>query len=177
VLPEPPVLQWLFGSWLWLLREVRTHDHFAWTAEQLGGSDAGWRVTQAAIGLGHHVVSRCDDAPDDPEALDMTAELCAVYLGFGVFLANAATRVVRHPAVQLLGGHDEHSCALDEREISYALAIWAWMHEVPDDAVARELWPNPRAFYATATKDLRRRGREVAALRATAERFHDGPYR
>jgi hypothetical protein len=51
------------------------------------------------------------------------------------------------------------------------------MQEVPDEAVERELEPNPRAFYAIATKDLRRRGREVAALRAARERFHDGPYR
>lgn len=133
-------------------------------------------VAQIATGLARHLVSSCDRAPEEPETVEMTAELCAVYLGFGVFLANVPSRVASLPWLELLGMQHVGS-ALGEQDLSYALAIWAWTNEIPDADVSRHLTPNPRAFYAIATRDLRRRGRELDALRAASELREVGPYR
>ena len=133
-------------------------------------------VAQMATGLARHIVSACELAPEEPETVEMTAELCAVYLGFGVFLANVPSRVASLPWLDLLGMVPTGS-ALGEQDLSYALAIWAWTNEIPDADVSRHLMPNPRAFYAIATRDLRRRGRELGALRSAVEPCEVGPYR
>lgn len=133
-------------------------------------------VAHMATGLARHLVSSCERAPEEPETVEMTAELYAVYLGFGVFLANVPSRVSSLPSLGLLGMQPAF-CALGEQDLSYALAIWAWTNEIPDADVSRHLMPNPRAFYTVATRDLRRRGRELEALRRASEPCEVGPYR
>lgn len=232
MLPEPPVLQWLFAGWLWLLRECRGREtgtlvtptrrsfpldetaeqhlleqYFAQVRRLAGVEDwplalvedgpesetpegtlpvcySHWAlgeptvlVAQLAVGIGEHLVHRTDHGtPEDPSTLEMMAELAAVYLGFGVFVANAAGRAAQPPEAPLVDWRRQPS-ALGERELAYALAIFAWLEEIPDDDVCVHLDPNPRAFYRTATKDLRRRGKELGALRAAGDRVNEGPYR
>lgn len=232
MLPEPPVLQWLFASWLWLLREHRGRERRdlvtpSWhcfpvqcTDEELAAGEyfervralAGvddwplslvpedadqeppegifpvcyprWAlgdptllVARLATGVGQQLVQQSDGGvPEDPDALEMAAELAAVFLGFGVFVANGADRIALRSEPPLVAVRPQPG-VLGPRELSYALAIFAWLQEIPDDDVARHLDPNPRAFYRTATKDLRRRGKEMASLRAAGDRFQQGPYR
>lgn len=109
--------------------------------------------------------------------MDMTAELAAVYLGFGVFLANAAARELRGHCDALLDRRPVRPLVLGERELAYALALFAWLQEIPDDDVCRWLDDNPRSFYRAATRDLRRRGKELHALRSASLEAHVGPYR
>ncbi len=228
MLPEAPVLTWLFSSWLWLLREHREREVRAlvtpdtvsdasgapstsecfervralagvqdWPlallpddpdAEAPEGSmaiclaravlaDPTLLVAQLATGIGQHLVQQAEvGAPDDADAVEMTGDLAAVFLGFGLFVTNRAARVLHRSEPPLLAVRRPMG-ALGDRELAYALAIFAWRHEIADDEVCRHLDANPRAFYRTATKDLRRRGRELSALRAVAERVYAGPYR
>ena len=234
MLPEPPVLRWLFASWLWLLAEcrayentrlvrpsredfrpaegtanavvadflgqVKSHARVEWELAavteaadgELVAADgarlvpyAPWAlrdpvvlVAQLATGLSQHVVLWTEETRrPELEALDMTVELGAVFLGFGVFLANSAAREHRGPGDVLLHWGLVTRGALGERELAYALALFAWLHEIPDDDVCCWLDPNPRSFYRAATRDLRRRGKELAALRSASLEAHVGPYR
>lgn len=102
-------------------------------------------VATMAHELGHYYNSDFDSAAPGGEAgYEPATDITAVFLGFGIFMAN---RTFHHDAqgISQLG-------YLDEKVLSYALAIFLALHELP--VPAKHLEANPRAYIKDALADL-----------------------
>ncbi len=135
-------------------------------------------VAQLARGAARHVVL-VDGSDDlDEDELEPLADATSVFLGFGLFAANAAPRI-GESQVSLLASQalPPSVGALGEHEVAYALALFAVLTEIPDQLVESHLRPNPREFYRRGVKHiLRHRGRELSRLRQVPL-AGVGPYR
>ncbi|MAQ16160.1 MAG: hypothetical protein CMN30_15385 [Sandaracinus sp.] len=121
-------------------------------------------VAQLAHGVAHQVVLAHGIGDLEENEVDPLADATAVFLGFGIFAANAAARVAGPQS--WLGPTLAPVGALSEHEVAYALALYAVLTEIPDRHVEAHLRPNPREFYRRAVKHiLRYRGRELHRLR------------
>lgn len=134
-------------------------------------------IAYAARGLHHYVVQTHPRSPPGGwSMLGGVAELAAVFSGFGIFMANTAYAPPL-PEQRLLRWAPQPRWTLSEAALSYALAVFGWMEEIPDAHIMGYLRPSPRAFYRAAVRDLRRRGAELGELRGTLRLPHVGPYR
>ncbi|MEV4757537.1 hypothetical protein AB0J86_20830 [Micromonospora sp. NPDC049559] len=92
----------------------------------------------------------------DPDRRDQEplTDLLTVYLGLGVFTANAA--------FEFAGDHGGWSASrlgyLTEPMFGYALARYAWMRGEPDPEWAAHLDTNPRAYLRQGLRFLKRSG-------------------
>lgn len=117
-------------------------------------------------------------APNDPPrgafAEEPATDLGAIYLGFGVFLANAAFTYINRC------GYTSKQGYLDEKQLSYALAIFCILKEIPLKDVRKHLKTNPKAYIKAAHKDLLKRwggeitrsGDELCELRYPVAAVH-----
>jgi len=140
-------------------------------------ADPGLFIAYAARGLSHYMVQshpRCP--PGGWPMIGAASELAAVFSGFGIFLSNTGV-ALRKSDHGLVGWAPRSRWVLSERALSYALAVFGWVKEVPDQLIMRFLRPNPRAYYRAAVRDLRRRGSELNELRGALRLPHEGPYR
>jgi hypothetical protein len=132
-------------------------------------------IAHTARGVAHHVVALDGDVRD--EELEPLVDATTVFLGFGLFTANAAARFGSPAPIWLGELAQQPVVALSEHEVAYALALFAVLTEVPDSRVEEHLRPNPREFYRKAVKHvLRYRGRELSRLRQVPL-AGIGPYR
>ncbi|MCG8590918.1 MAG: hypothetical protein MJE66_16625 [Proteobacteria bacterium] len=117
-----------------------------------------------AHGLSHLLLARCPETPPGGERTwDHVTDLGAVYLGAGVFIANAAHQVVYEEGVHWEGPAVYCQGWLAEPEISFALAVFARVHGHPVRSFAQHLRPSPRAYLHKAAR-LLRRDRRLATL-------------
>ncbi len=134
-------------------------------------------VAQLARGVAHYLEQHAEsDPPGGPDAREAVIDVLTVMLGFGVFLANAASQARAFESGGLVGFGYSRLGALTQHEISYALAARAIMVGADHDGVRAHLTPNPRGFYDDALRELARRGDRFDAIASTAARG-DGPYR
>jgi hypothetical protein len=112
-------------------------------------------VAMLAHELGHWMQTRFrrEAPPGGPKAVEPATDVCAVFLGFGVFSANAAFRFQQHARGWSYGrlGY------LDEKPLAYALAIFLALHELGSDDARRHLDANPRSYLKHAAKHLEER--------------------
>ena len=103
------------------------------------------------------------------------AELAAVFSGFGIFLSN--TCLAFRDERDLAGWTPRRRWVLSERALSYALAVFGWVKEIPDQLILGYVTPNAGAVYRAAVRDLGHRGPELNELRGTLRLPPAGPYR
>jgi len=95
----------------------------------------------------------------EEEATDM----CAIYLGFGIMMANHAHEV--HTSVDRW--QVRRQGYLDQNQLGFALAILVLALEAPPDAIAKHLTLNPRVYFHQAISHIREHhGEELARVRA-----------
>lgn len=110
-----------------------------------------------AHGLSHIMLARCSEPPPGGERTwDYVTDLGAVFLGAGIFLANAAHEVAYEEGVHWEGPAVYCQGWLSESELSFALAVFAQAHGHPIRSIARYLRPSPRAYLRKASRRLRR---------------------
>lgn len=141
-------------------------------AMELGeASDPAYLMAIIAHELGHVRLlgeGRITTTRKDHERL---TDLLTVYLGFGVFTANAALRYAKADrgwTVKPLGYLDERRLNaahndgysrlgyLTEAEFGYAMACHAWLRHETEPGWARHLDPNPRAHLEQGLAHLSR---------------------
>jgi hypothetical protein len=107
----------------------------------------------------HHLLALVHaPRPGGPEVEEPLTDLCAVYLGFGVFQANAAFSFGQY-SEGLGGGWRSRSLGyLGQKGSSFALAIAATASDTPARSIRRHLSPNPRTWFTQGVKELRRQG-------------------
>lgn len=105
---------------------------------------------QLAFHLGR---TAAEESPGGDELFGPTTDLLAVFLGFGLFLANSALTVCRGGcsgcavSVQALG-------YLTEEEFAYALAMFCVLKNVPAGEVEPHLKKTLRPIYRKAVKEI-----------------------
>lgn len=136
----------------------------------------GQLVAQLARGAARQLVLLDGSDDLDEGEIEPLADATSVFLGFGLFAANAAPRI-GDGRRSLLEALPSSVGALSEHEVAYALALFAVLTEIPDRFVEEHLRPNPREFYRRGVKHiLRHRGRELTRLRQVPL-AGVGPYR
>lgn len=97
------------------------------------------------------------EPPCEEELLAHLTEVMAVVFGFGLMFANTANPYrgggcgsCRSPAMERVSN-------LSEREVAYALAIFAVLKDLPEKAVTRHLKKSLRGFFKQAVNDVKGR--------------------
>lgn len=125
-------------------------------------------VAVLAHELAHYLLDTASEPPPGGEEfLEEATDLASIFLGFGIFAANAATSFEHHG-----DGVKEWSRSgyLSESEFAYGLAIFTALHDIETAGVAEFLDTNPRAYFEKARLDIERhRAEELERLRELAE--------
>ena len=123
-------------------------------------------IANYAHALAYHLGSLArTPAPCEQEQWPHMTELLAVYMGFGVMLVNTARpeRVTcgscRNPAMDRKG-------ALDEMEVTYALAIFCALKEIPAKQACPLVKSYLRPLLKKAIRDVHARTEQLARLKA-----------
>jgi hypothetical protein len=93
-----------------------------------------------------------EPAPGGEALLEPAVDIAAVFMGFGLFMANSALRTE--------GFH------LNEGELVHALAMFCLLRKVPCESIDRHLNPHLRKYLRLAARDLAQYELEFRRLRA-----------
>lgn len=98
-------------------------------------------VANFARELARYYIETFDEGvPGGPPLVEPTLDMAAVFMGFGIFMANSAIETA---------GHD-----LNEGELAHALAIFCLLRRMPPSSVDAHLNPHLRKYLRLATRDL-----------------------
>ena len=110
-------------------------------------------VASFAIDLAGYLLSTMDEPPPGGDARRGAAlELGAVFMGFGIFVANAA-----------VGGR---TYLLSEGELAHALALFCLLRRLPAEVADEHLNPHFRKYLRLAMPDLAQHELQFRKLRA-----------
>ena len=111
-------------------------------------------VAGFACDLARYLIETFDEAaPGGDAGREPGSELAAVFMGFGVFMANSAARQGHH--------------RLSEGELAHALALFCLLRELPPESVDPHLNPHLRKYVRLAARDLAQYEVQFQKLRAT----------
>jgi hypothetical protein len=124
-------------------------------------------VATLAHELSHYLIATTGQSPPGgEEAYEPATDVGAVFMGFGIFMANAAFVYEKFSDLSTHGWRVGSQGYLSEEELSYALAIFSELLDIDPRQVRRHLDPNPRSYYKAALKDLKRRSSQLDDLRS-----------
>jgi hypothetical protein len=107
--------------------------------------------------LAHYLLHSARTPPPGVRVLEEHAtDLAAVYLGFGLFMANSARNFAQFQDFAEHGWQMQTQGYLSEAALTTALALFLRLHDLATGAVERELKPYLRAPFRRATKAIAR---------------------
>jgi hypothetical protein len=110
-------------------------------------------VATFARELARYLVETFDEIPPGGEALrEQSIDIAAVFLGFGVFMANSKLSSARH--------------ALNEGEFANALALFCLLRKIDPESIDAHLNPHLRKYVRLAACDLVQHGIRFRELRS-----------
>lgn len=118
------------------------------------------RNPEALIGtyahtLAHYLAALAQEAPPGGEAnWPHATELLAVFMGFGVILANSAFNVPTRQCGACQGPASDRASYLSQYDITYALAIFCALKGIAPGAVTPHLKSSLRGFFRKAMKQV-----------------------
>ena len=92
-------------------------------------------------------------------------EVVAVFMGFGLMMANSANTVKIRYCGSCSGPAVERGNALSQYDITYALAIFCCLKEIPMREVLVNLKKSLRPFYKKAAKEVMNKTEELNRIR------------
>ena len=120
---------------------------------QRGSLDPVKLVAGFSCELARFLIETFDEpAPGGEAARDAAVELGAVFIGFGVFLANASVK--------------QSSFHLSEGELAHALALFCLLRDVPLESLDEHLNPHLRKYVRLASLELAQHELQFRRLRA-----------
>jgi hypothetical protein len=135
-------------------------------------------VATLAHELAHYVLSNVGVAPPGGWHLhELATDLAVVYLGLGIFAANAAFRFEQFQDGLAHGWSWSRLGYASQAHLAYALALCCRVRGVPPAQVREWLDRNPRGYFDQALRDLRRREPELEALGEIVDAAGDLPSR
>jgi len=111
--------------------------------------------------------------PGGPENLPHAGEVTAVFLGFGLMVANSAKTIQVRSCGSCGSGQAGRKSYLSQYDVTYALALFAVLKGISAKALLPHLAKHLRPFFKKAVKDIEARPDLAAPLHARLRR--DGP--
>jgi hypothetical protein len=116
--------------------------------------------------LAHYLGSMSQEPPPGGvENWPHITEVVAVFMGFGLMMANSANTAKIRSCGSCSGPAVERSNALSQYDITYALAIFSCLKEVPTREVLAHLKKSLRPFYKKAAKEVMNKTKELNRIR------------
>ncbi|HMF43838.1 MAG TPA: hypothetical protein VKQ32_24355 [Polyangia bacterium] len=124
-------------------------------------------VATLAHEIGHYLLHDAETAPPGGwEREEQATDVCAVFLGFGVFLANSAFTYSQWAEGGWHGWRTSRLGYLNEQTLAYALGIFLRLRGLEPKPALKHLDANPKSYLKDALTDLdRRRIGSLIALR------------
>lgn len=124
-------------------------------------------IAHYAHTLAHYLGSQAGEAPPGGmENWPHVTELLAVFLGFGLMMANTAFTQKIRSCSSCSGPAVERSNFLSQYDVTYALAIFAAAKGIPTQHVLAHLKKTLRPFYKKAAKEVAAKSDELQRLLA-----------
>ena len=112
--------------------------------------------------LAHYLSSMSKEPPPGgAENWPHITEVVAVFMGFGVMMANSANTAKIRSCGSCSGPAVERSNALSQYDITYALAIFSCLKKIPPKEVLMNLKKSLRPFYKKAAKEVMNKTEEL----------------
>lgn len=122
-------------------------------------------VATFAHELAHYLTATCSSAPPGGwDNWEFATDISAIFMGFGVFQANAAFNFTQYASVDAQGWQFNRSGYLTEAEHIYSLAIFLELKEIEQNKALPHLKPGLRKLLKMAVKELRK-GDVLAGLK------------
>ena len=116
--------------------------------------------------LAHYLGSMAQEPPPGGvENWPHITEVVAVFMGFGLMMANSANTVKIRSCGSCSGPAVERSNALSQYDITYALAIFSCLKKIPASEVLVNLKKSLRPFYKKAAKEVMNNQGELNRIR------------
>ena len=108
--------------------------------------------------IAHGVLAGRQVEHDTPEEeVELLTDLAAVYLGFGVFLANSAFHFQQFSDSGYAGWHSSRRGYLTQETLTYATALFCEIRQADHDAARASLKPHLVKVFDKACKQIARR--------------------
>jgi len=139
--------------------------NITYDANQINNPEA--MIATFAHTLAHYLASTATEPPPGGEEnWPQTTEVVAVFLGFGIMFSNSAYSFRAGGCGSCQGAAADRSNSLSQYDITYALAIFSQLKDIPTKQVTPHLKKSLRGYYKQCVKDLVKRTAELATLRS-----------
>lgn len=130
-------------------------------------SDPMSLVATFAHELSHYLLATAHSLPPGEEdLLEHATDLTAVYLGFGIFLANSSFRFAQFGDAFSAGWSTRRQGYMTERELVFALAIFATLLDLPVATVVEHLKPDLGRLFRKAMRTVADEDERLSVLRS-----------
>ncbi len=103
----------------------------------------------------HYLTRDCMEAPPGGwENWEATTDVAAVFMGFGVFMANSVFTFTQYAGGELYGCCSSRSGYLSEEVLSFALGIFIKLKKINHYNIYRYLDPNIKTFLIKSLEEL-----------------------
>ena len=123
-------------------------------------------IANFAHNLAHYLGTTAGEAPPGGEEnWPHVTELLAVFMGFGLMMANSANTTKIRSCSSCSGPAIERENYLSQYDITYALAIFCCLKGIPTGGVVKDLKSSLRPFFKRAIKDILGRKSQLSLLK------------
>jgi hypothetical protein len=102
-------------------------------------------------------------------------ELLAVFMGFGLMMANSANTTKIRSCSSCSGPAIERENYLSQYDITYALAIFCCLKGIPSGDAVKNLKSSLRPFFKRAMKDVLGRKSQLSSLETLNTQVSNAP--
>jgi hypothetical protein len=112
-------------------------------------------VATFAHELAHYLTGTCKEPPPGGwENWEFATDLAAVFMGFGIFMANSAFNFSQYSEFDSQGWSTSNSGYLSQAEFSFALAIFVKLKDIQPDSVYPYLNSNVKSLFKKSLMEL-----------------------
>lgn len=116
--------------------------------------------------LGHYLSATAETLPPGGEELyEPATDVIAVFMGFGLFMANSAFNFHQYADSSIAGWYVEGGGYLNEKSLIYALAIFCALKTLNIEAIEPHLKPTLRSIFRRALSDVQNSPKDLQGLR------------
>ncbi|AGA34833.1 hypothetical protein TVNIR_3196 [Thioalkalivibrio nitratireducens DSM 14787] len=147
---------------------------FSYSPELVGNPEA--LIATFARDFAQHVAASAPEAPPGGrENWPHVTELVSVFMGFGLMLANTAFSVRVNRCGSCQGPAAERSGYLSRADLTYALALFCRLKDIPAGQARRHLKAALRPVFRRALAQIDRHPQDLETLKATAPAVAGAP--
>ena len=142
----------------------------AYNPHQLNDPEA--MIGSYAHTLAHYLGSMAQESPPGgDEYWPQTTEILAVFMGFGLMFANTASVYRGGGCASCRNPLAERAAFLSQDEVTYALALFSVLKEIPNKEVLPHLKKHLRSIYKKAVNEISQKTTELDKLRTIEKPF------